>query len=312
MADKTSSADRARRLLALLAMLAGGSVPLRELARRLGTDTATVSADLVLLSVCGADSADPGALVPVLVEGTDAVVFGALPALEEPVRLSASEAGALLAALDACGAGPGTPLAARLRSIASRTLDLDQVVRTVRTAVLPGGSAHIHALLSAAAGGRRVTRLNYVRTGEDSPEERTVHPEALFLERGSWYLSAWDERRSLPRTFRLDRILDAQVTGIVFQPHDDPTTGRAAPDAAGLPRAEVRFRAETPDMTDRVWPGATFEHLPDGSVRAMVPYAGTAWIARRIVSRLGDAVAVEPAEVREAVASLARAAVDRT
>jgi hypothetical protein len=37
-----------------------------------------------------------------------------------------------------------------------------------------------------------------------------------------------------------------------------------------------------------------------------VPFAGTDWIARRVVARLGNVEALEPAEVRSAVGVLAR------
>ena len=310
MATRRSPAERARRLLALLPLLQSRrSLPVSELARLTGTDTATLAADLAVLSLCGADASDPNSLVPVLVENGEAVVFGEMPALGEPVWLTAAEAAALVSALETCGVAPDEPLPRRLAGVASGTLDLDEVRRTVRAATSPGGIAHTYALLTAAAGGARVTRLTYVRSGSAQAEERIVQPWDLLFSRGHWYLRAWDETRRSERTFRLDRIGSVEVTGTVFQRTERPAAPwGAAPDLASLPRATVVFESDTPDLSDREWPGAVFERLEDGRIRARVPYAGTAWIARAVTARLGDAVLTEPAEVRAAVAALAREA----
>lgn len=308
MPPKPSSAERARRLLALLPLLgASDAHSLRDLATSTGSDAPTVAEDLALLSLCGSDQGDPTALVPVLVEGGSVFTFGEIPALDAPVRLTVAEAGALVAALEACGVDPEDAVTARLASVSSAALDVSRIARTVRAASAPGGVAHSHAALTAAAAGRRVVRMTYAAAGEAETRERSVRPWDLFMWRGSWYLRAWDEERSGVRTFRLDRIDRIEVTERVFErPSDIPPPAGGAPDASKLPRAEILFSAAGPDLTDRDWPGATFAPLPDGRVRASVPYAGTAWIARRVAARLGGAVVVSPPEVRAAVAELAR------
>ena len=138
---------------------------------------------------------------------------------------------------------------------------------------------------------------------------RTVEPLQLFADRGAWYLSAWCRSAGDFRTFRVDRIRAVEPAGESF---DAAARGSAFTDRAfvadNLPTARLAF-APTEVFSEREWPGGRIaETREDGTVVAEVPYAGTAWIARRVVARLGGVVVEAPDEVREAVAGLATAA----
>jgi proteasome accessory factor C len=302
--DKATQTERARRLLALLPHLRQqGAYSLSRLAAATGTDEATVATDLGILSVCGVDDWD---LVAVYVEGDEAVVFGELPALERPVRLTSAEARALLAALDACGVDPTSPLIERLGSLAGGALDASALSRTVRAAVAPGGLAHTAASLSALAGAHRTARITYASRGDDTPSERVVEPWRLFSSRGAWYLQAWSPEAGSDRTYRLDRITAVEPGDSTFVPPAETfLVPDAVPNPDTLPRAEIEFAHDSPDLTAREWPGATFDHRVDGTVIAAVPYAGTSWIARMVTARLGEGVVTAPSGVREAVVRLA-------
>jgi len=124
--------------------------------------------------------------------------------------------------------------------------------------------------------------------------------------RGAWYLHAFSLDAGAERTYRLDRVSGVEPGGGTFTPPADlPDAADSAPDSALLPRADVLFAHDAPDLTERDWPGATFERRPDGTVRASVPYAGTSWIARKVAARLGAAVVTAPDEVRRAVGAIA-------
>jgi proteasome accessory factor C len=43
------------------------------------------------------------------------------------------------------------------------------------------------------------------------------------------------------------------------------------------------------------------EELSDGSVVVELPFAGTDWLARRVLAEAGDAAVLEPADARDAV-----------
>ncbi len=304
------SAERARRLLALLPHLSRpGRRSLRDLAALSNTDEATLAADLTALSLCGAGDPDPEDLVAVYVEDGSAVVFGELPALGRPVRLTPAESRALSTALEACGLPPGSELARRLAGIAG-----DGETEAASAPADGAGlsdSVRMHVLLAACASAHRAALVTYTRLGTATAEERTVHPWRLFFSRGTWYLRAWavaDEEHPIggERTLRLDRIGSVTPTSGTFEPPVDlPDEIDAAPDPDVLPRAEIVFSRDTLDLDERSWPGSTFVRSEDGTVVAHVPYAGTRWIARKVAAKLGSAVVTAPADVREAVRSVA-------
>jgi proteasome accessory factor C len=43
------------------------------------------------------------------------------------------------------------------------------------------------------------------------------------------------------------------------------------------------------------------EELSDGAVVVELPFAGTDWLARRVLAEAGDAAVLEPADARDAV-----------
>jgi proteasome accessory factor C len=309
---RPSAALRARRLLALLPYLSEtGAIPLEDLAMKVGSDVDTVAEDLGVLALCGADQLDPGTFVDVYVEDGRAVVSSALPALERPLKLTPAEARALATALESIGVDPASPLPRRLAEVAAQEPDIDGIARTVRATYAPGGHAAVIAALGAAAMATRAVTIGYHSASRGETTSRVVHPYALHMWRGAWYLLAWCESAAEERTFRIDRITGVKMTDRAFErPASLSRRAEPLPDLGSLPRATVRFAASAPDLNDRVWPGATFEGQDDGSVLASVPYAGTAWIARKVAARLGDAEIVAPAEVRAKVADAARGLLD--
>ena len=119
--------------------------------------------------------------------------------------------------------------------------------------------------------------------------------------------AAYCESAGEQRTFRVDRITAVEMTTRRFErPEGLAAAADPLPGLDALPRASVRFAKDAADLTERDWPGSTFERNPDGSVTASVPFAGTSWIARRVVARLGEAEVISPPEVRAAVTETAR------
>jgi proteasome accessory factor C len=309
---ESSAAGRARRLLALLPFLSEQRlVPLSELAAAVGTDEATVAEDLTVLSLCGGDERDPGQLIGVYVEGDTAEVFADLPALGRPVRLTPAEARALTAALESIGVDPRSALLARLARYAERGVDPEAVARTVRAAFAQDGQASVIAALDVASQRGVVAVIRYASAHSGLESVRRVHPLALHLWRDGWYLVADCESAGEQRTFRVDRITSVSLTREPFErPDGTETVVSPLPEFDALPRATVIFDADEPDLNDRDWPGATFERGEDGVVTASVPYAGSAWLARKVAARLGTARIVEPQDLRAAVVREAQRMLD--
>jgi len=285
----------------------GMRMPLATLAAELDTTPAKLATDLETLSVCGIAPYTPMELVPVLVDGDIVEVWGSMPAMRGPVRLSGPEAGALAATFAAAGFAADDPLPAKLLAAASADCKPEDLARTLRTRAQHHDSAVFEALAAGVAN-REILAIAYQREGAAEPTVRRVEPLQLFADRGMWYLAAWCHKAGAYRTFRVDRMRAVEPTGEAFDPaaRGSEALTPTAFSAEGLPSARLLFSAGE-EFSEREWPGAhVAEERTDGSVVAEVPFAGSDWIARRVVARLGRVEVLAPAAVREAVAKLAR------
>ncbi|NTW28276.1 MAG: WYL domain-containing protein [Coriobacteriia bacterium] len=303
---KITASDRVRRLIALLGKLQPGDIPLADLAAEVGTTPADLSADLETLSVCGVAPYYPDQMVDVFVEGDTVRVLAPLPAMRGPVRFSPAEATSLAAALSAAGFPSDDSLVARLMAAASASFDATETERTIRSAIAAHEPGVFEALASAIRDHAAVT-IAYQKEGAAESADRVVEPLRLFADRGAWYLSAWCRDAESHRTFRVERVLSATRTGDTDAAHRDADgTAPVAFATEGLPVARLRF-SPGEEFVEREWPGGRLDAAGEsGDVIAEVPFGGMAWIARRVVARLGRVEVLSPSELRGAVADLAR------
>lgn len=307
MAPKTTAAERTRRLLAILPQLTpGAEIPLASLAASVGATPAELAADITTLSMCGVPPFDPYDLVDVFIDGDTVFVGMALPALGRPVRLTPAEARALVAALQTVGFAPGDPLLTRLATVASAETDTGALAARIRTAASSEGLGDMYATIVSAADDAESVDITYFSASSGTTRTRRIQPLRVFNSRGAWYVQALDVSLAEERTFRLDRVRDAVATGEHFT--RTAGGGRAADAAfqmsAAGERATVRFD-DAAGLEDRDWPGATMTRTADGGAEAQVPYAGTGWLARRVAAAMGAAEVTAPAEMRDAVRTLA-------
>lgn len=300
---RPTSTESARRLIALLGRFHPGErISLARLAEEVGVTAAQLADDLGTLSLCGVAPYFPDMLVDVFVEDGMVEVFSPLPAIRGPIRLSSAEAEALCAALSAAGFSADDPLTVRLLDASSAGFDARALAQILHTASAGHDGGVFETLASAIATGRAL-EIEYHSEGAQAPTQRIIEPQHLFAERGSWYTRAWCRSAGALRTFRVDRIRTATPIGAALTPV--APGGAEAFSSEGLPVARLRF-APREEFIEREWPGGqVVESFPDGSVIAEVPFGGTAWIARRVVARLGAVEALEPVAVRTAVAALA-------
>ena len=305
---KPSSSVRAKRLLAILHLFEPNTrISLEAIASAVGASVPETVADLESLACCGVAPYTPEALMPVLIEDGYVEVWGELPALSRAVRLSRAEAQALAAALQAAGLPASDPLSAKVIAASATDVDARDIERVVRASV-SGGAATGTTLktLSLALSESRAVHITYRSAGAEEETDRVIEPLGLVQERGAWYVEAFCRKAGALRTFRVDRIREADLGERIEERRRFSPSG-AAFDSAGLPLARLKF-APDEEFFAREWPGGTVAHVGDDGVTvADVPYAGTAWIARQVVARLGSVEVVEPEEVRSAVAELARA-----
>ena len=89
---------------------------------------------------------------------------------------------------------------------------------------------------------RRKMRIVYERLQGGEASARLVHPFGLYFWGAKWTLTAWCELRNDYRTFRLDRILTAEMTDEEFREEPgrslEEFLARVRKLAAGRPRTE--------------------------------------------------------------------------
>jgi proteasome accessory factor C len=150
------------------------------------------------------------------------------------------------------------------------------------------------ATLSRGIEKRRVVAIDYLKEGEETPSERLVEPYTFERVLPNWIIHTWDRTSDGERSFRLDRMRSARLTDEVFEPRDgfDP---HFLADAL-----QVRVRYGKPVARYRVERGAT--RLTDGSALATLRVGTRDWLISEILADRGEAVVLEPADVRPAIA----------
>lgn len=240
-------------------------------------------------------------------------------AIESAPALSADEVSAVLAGLQVLRRLPGLEPATEDR--------IDRIIALLRGRLPPVGAAPPEAddrifrtVRTALEEERRLT-FSY-RSPASDEARREVDPISLDADDGAWYLRAWCHAREAERSFRLDRMRDAQLTGPAEarEPMNrgDRATAPAAREGAGQrelfrpDRDVLRVRLEADAsalpllrgfLDDSARPRTT-----GGVARVTVRIAHPAPLVRAIASAGGRIRVQEPAGVREAVIAWSRAA----
>ena len=304
-----TAAARLRRILLLIPHLADGSEHrVIDLARAVGADRETLVRDLETL-VTRED--EPGGFVPgVQIYFTgDRVSLTSTP-FRRPMRLTASELGALELGLAMLRAErpPDERKAVngaleRLRA-AMVHIPSDAVAAGQREASLPDpGDATTLATVQRAMAARRKVAIRYRGGSKSDATDRTVHPYALVVASGSWYVLGYCESSSGIRSFRLDRIERIEQTREAYEIPATFSVDEHLSDRkvlrAGQPRwMRVRYSAR---VARWIAEQEGVELEADGSLTMEHPLADLQWGVRHVLQYGPDAEVLEPADVREEV-----------
>jgi proteasome accessory factor C len=228
----------------------------------------------------------------------------------QPARLLPLEAKALVAAIDFIGEHVPEGSLASAREKIVDALGEDPAQEGLRITNAAGDDSAIARVVSAAIAEHRVLEIDYYKEDEDEVTEgRRIEPYLLHNGNKGWYIHSWDPAKGDTRTFRLDRIREARITGESFEPRADlkpdvPEWTRT--DAVeGAQACQVWFapeRARWAREGQRV-----IQELKDGAVIVEILAAGNDWLAREILEEAGDAAVLEPEEARAAVLEAAEA-----
>jgi proteasome accessory factor BC len=214
-------------------------------------------------------------------------------------RLTPLEARAIRLALEFVGpmiaAGAHSPLD-RVRAKLEETFgqfDLGQ------TPMSPAGDEEdLVATLTWAIDEQRVVELEYLKPESTEITTRTVEPYSIERRLPHWYVHTWDLDRDEPRSYRLDRMRKAKRLRRGFKRREDfePAELHHATSARiWYSPAVARWEIEK---------GA--RPLIDGAAISERPVGSVDWLVGEVLSFRGDAIVLEPHELRASVALRAR------
>jgi proteasome accessory factor C len=213
-------------------------------------------------------------------------------------RLTPLEARAIRLALDFVGPTIAAEAHSPLDRVRAR---LEQTFGEFNLAPEPHGSAPEERLIATLTEGinrRRLVEIEYQKEGDDEPSTRVVEPYKLERQLPHWHVHTWDRTKDGERSFRLDRMKGATLTDEEFEARADfephrLTDARLA--RVWFSKAVARYQVER---------GA--RPLKDRSAVAEMPVGSEDWLVREVFSWRGEAVVLEPADMRKKIAARAR------
>lgn len=212
-----------------------------------------------------------------------------------PPRLTPLEARAIRLALEFVGptiaADARSPLE-RVRAKLEETFGQFELPRGPEPHVA-AEEEDLVATLSEGIRERRLVELEYLKEEEQEPTGHLVEPYSLERRLPHWYVHTWDRTRGAERSFRLDRMRRARLTGESFEsrPGFEPQWLRGARTVrVWYSPAVARFQVER---------GAV--PLADGAALADLAVGDADWLVSEIFSACGEAVVVEPDDLRARV-----------
>ena len=307
--------NQVSRLLRLVPYLQSrGQVSLDEAARAMGIPPDQLDKDLRVLFLCGLPGGYPDDLIDVdldALEGEGVIRVTNADYLARPLRLTPTEATAIIVALRALRGGADT----ETRVVVDRALaKLEEAAAGGPGLVDPGDAApetvQLRAGLDDAVRRQRQVRLTYYVPARDEESDRVVDPHAVVRHHGVDYLDAWCHSAEAPRLFRLDRIHEATVlesavttdpgetrdlSGGIFSSGDEATLVTLAL------RPEARWIEEY-YATEAVRPAA------DGGSEVDLLVADERWLRRLLLRLTPSARVVSPNHYGDGAAVAARQA----
>jgi proteasome accessory factor C len=161
-----------------------------------------------------------------------------------------------------------------------------------------GAEEDLIATLARGRDEQRLVEIEYQKEVDARPSVRTVEPYMFERALPHWYVHTYDRTSNGERSFRLDRMRSAKLLRERFEPREgfEPTRLRGARSARVLYSPEIaRYEIER---------GAG--RLSDGSALRETPVGSDEWLVSDILSKRGEAVVLEPAELRSLLAARAR------
>lgn len=270
---------------------------LMEAAKDLGRNPAELHQEIQRLQCCGVGTW-PEELVDLHADWTRVSIANS-QGMDRPLRLTPTEAGALLLTLESLEAMSGLTDRAAVVSAATklrRIMDDEAVAIFDSLSVEdPAESTPQEVLREAISAGRRVAFV-YRSQSSDTTRHREVDPAKIFVTGGETYLTAWDGEAGQHKNFRADRMSEVEVLDELASPHldtlpfdpDDPFGYR-------MIATQVNLLLE-PDHTwlADYFPVTLGEVAADGRVHARMPVGSEEWFIRFALGQSDHLTVVGP------------------
>ena len=291
--------------------LANPGISAPEAAADLGVSTKQLMSDLNQLWMCGLPGYGPGDLIDLsFSEESIEVTFSA--GIDRPLRLTSTEATALLVALRSIADLPGMvdPTAARSAIAKIESAIAGDGGRDAPDTPVPVEAPAVTTVRSALARGHAL-RLVYYSASRDVVSERIVDPIRIVLVDNNSYLQAWCRQAEGVRLFRFDRIEEATELAEAADPPRHATDETAGldlfSDDPAVALARLRIRADYGWVLDQYPMHPVVVH-PDGDVEATMRFATLDWIARLLLGFGSGVTVLGPPELVTAVRERSTAA----
>lgn len=335
-----SASTQLARLLALVPYLLNhDEARVEDVARDFDISSTQLRKDLELLTWCSLPGQSYGSYIEIdmdAVDGQGVIRLDNADYLSRPLRFTADEAVALLLALRSLREVADPEQCATIDA----TIDKLSGVATEgaaaaadRTEVrISGGDEAVRRAVHRALREQRRLQLTYDAAAKAETTERQVDPLRASVRDGYAYLDAWCHRAKGLRSFRMDRIVDAEVIDLPVDAHPDVTLPDPAESwfsvAAAADRVVTLDLAPAAHWVVEYHPTLTADSSEDPNAartdetaaesdtnaelrRARFRVGDPAWL-RGLLLRLGpDVSVVEPVGADESAREEARTAVEQ-
>ena len=286
--------QRLRRLLAILPWLAeAGDVSVAEIADRFGMTPAQVVSDLELAACCGLPPYSPDELFEIIVDD-DLVSARFTRLFHRRQAFSNSEAIAVLAsgnAMLALGEGDQlTNLASALAKVSAALGDVDFGVDLG----VDADQARALNVIRDAVDRRVCVHIDYQSAWRDDVSRRVIEPTGLTMTDGKWYVSAWCRSSVGWRTFRIDRIMNAELVE-EQQPRREARSDTDSKHDGSAITAVISFPAHLSEAISHM-NGAGIVVGTGATRTAPIEVTNTEWLGAMLCRFGGEITVLEPTE----------------
>jgi proteasome accessory factor C len=225
--------------------------------------------------------------------------------LARPLRLTATEASAVIVALRALRNGADeetTPIVDRaLAKLETAAAEGGASAAQIDPGVTPDELAGLRVRLTKAVADGMQVRLTYWVPSRDEESTRLVDPIALVTANGFDYLDAWCHRAEAPRLFRLDRIHHAELL-------DSPAATRRRPRALdeglfGLTQQTATLvtlmLAPRASWVPEYYPVEAVRHRAGGQLEVDLLVGDEQWLERLLLRLAPGAEVLAPTSLSE-------------